>query len=117
MNVGRICTKETITVGPSDPVSHAAHLMRENHVGAIVVQIDGRPVGIVTDRDITLRGGGRREILADIPVRDVMTRNVVTATPDEDVHDVLERMREHGVRRVPVLNEGGLLAGMVTLDD
>ena len=61
--------------------------------------------------------GGRREIMADVPVKAVMTRPVVTAAPEEDIHVALERMREHGVRRLPILNEAGLLAGMVTLDD
>lgn len=117
MHVGRICTKETIAVEPGDPISRVAHQMRENHVGAVVVQEGGRPVGIVTDRDITLRCGGRRQIVADIPVREVMTKSVVTAAPTDDVLDVLDRMRENGVRRMPVTNEAGLLAGMVTLDD
>ena len=117
MHVGRICTKETIAVGPDDPISLVAQQMRENHVGAVVVHEGGRPVGIVTDRDITLRGGGLREVLADIKVHEIMTKNVVCASPKEDVLDVLERMREHGIRRIPVLNEAGLLAGMVTLDD
>lgn len=117
MDVGKICTKETIAVGPEDPISLVAQQMRENHCGAVVVHEGGRPVGIVTDRDITLRAGGLRTILADIPVREVMTKNVVTAAPDDDILEVLALMREHGVRRVPVLNEAGLLAGMVTLDD
>ena len=117
MHVGKICTKETIAVEADDPISRVAQQMRENHVGAVVVHEDGRPVGIVTDRDVTLRCGGRREILADIPAREVMSTNVVSARPEEDVLTVLDRMREHGVRRVPVVNEAGLLAGMVTLDD
>ena len=117
MHVGKICTKETIAVEANDPVSLVAQHMRENHVGAVVVHENGRPVGIVTDRDITLRGGGRREILADIPVHEVMSRNVITASPDDDILEVLEAMREHGVRRVPVVNDAGLLAGIVSLDD
>ena len=117
MHVGRICSKETIAVGPDDPISLVAQHMRENHVGAVVVHENGRPIGIVTDRDITLRGGGLREVLADIKVCEIMSRNVITAAPTDDVLDVLERMRENGVRRIPVLNEAGLLAGMVTLDD
>ena len=117
MDVGKICSKETIAVGPNDPISRVAQQMRDNHCGAVLVHEDGRPVGIVTDRDITLRAGGRREIMADIPVREVMTKNVVTVAPDDDILDVLALMREHGVRRMPVVNDAGLLAGMVTLDD
>lgn len=117
MKVDRICTKETIAVERSARVSHVAQLMRENNVGAVVVQEDGAPIGIVTDRDIVVRGGGRREALADISVRDVMSANVMTAHPEEDVLTVLDRMRERGVRRVPVVNDAGLLAGILTLDD
>lgn len=117
VKVDRICTKETIAVERSARVSHVAQLMRENNVGAVVVQEDGAPIGIVTDRDIVVRGGGRREALADIPVRDVMSANVMTAHPEEDVLVVLDRMRERGVRRVPVVNDAGLLAGILTLDD
>jgi CBS domain-containing protein len=117
MRVGKCCTKETISVGIGDTISRVAQQMRENNVGAVLVERDGRPIGIVTDRDIALRCGGRREALADIPVHEVMSRQVFTANEDEDVLEVLEKMREHGVRRVPVVNDGGLLAGMITLDD
>ena len=117
MDVGKICWKETIAVGPRDPISRVVQAMRENHVGAVVVHEDGRPVGIVTDRDIILRGAARREVLADVPVHEVMTKNVVTASPDDDILEVLGLMREHGIRRVPVVNDAGLLAGIVSLDD
>src|SRR5688500_11879164 len=91
--------------------------MRENHVGAVMVHDEGRPLGIVTDRDVTLRCGARRESLADIRVSEVMSPNVITAHPNEDVLEVLDRMREHGVRRIPVVDDSGMLAGIITLDD
>ncbi len=117
MDVGRICTKEVIAVEPGDTIARVTQLLRENHVGCVVVHEGGRPVGIVTDRDVAVRCGARREPIADIKVSEVMTKSPHTALMDEDVLDVLERMRQAGVRRIPVLNEAGLLAGILTLDD
>ena len=117
MRVGKICTKETITVGPEENVARAASAMRENHVGAVVVERDGRPLGIVTDRDIALRCGGRLESISDMKASEIMTPSPLTALETEDVLEVLDRMRERGVRRMPVVNDGGYLAGMLTLDD
>ena len=117
MRIGRICSKEVMGVGPEDTLSRVTHLMRENHVGVVIVQEDGRPVGIVTDRDIAIRTGGLRSAVADIPVSEVMSTQVMTVSADDDVCVALERMREFGVRRLPVINEGGYLAGVVSLDD
>lgn len=118
MKVGRICTKGVIAVEAGDTISRVTQLLRENHVGCVVVHDGaGRPIGIVTDRDVAIRCGGRREALADIKVADVMSRDPLTAQMDEDVLDVLDRMRQHGVRRIPVLNDAGLLSGILSLDD
>jgi len=117
VRVGKICTKETISVGPDETVAQAASLMRENHVGAVLVERDGRPLGIVTDRDIALRCGGRLEAISSMKASEIMTPSPLTATEDEDLLEVLDRMRERGVRRMPVVNDAGLLAGMLTLDD
>ena len=117
MRIGRICSKEVMGVGPDDTLSRVANLMRDNHVGCVIVQEDGRPVGIVTDRDIAIRTSGLRSAIADIPVSEIMTTQVMTVGPDDDVCLALERMREVGVRRLPVVNDGGFLAGVITLDD
>lgn len=117
MKVGRICTKEVIAVEPGDTIARVSQLLRENHVGCVVVHENGRPIGIVTDRDVAVRCGGRLESIANQKVADVMSPDPLTASPDEDVLDVLERMRQGGVRRIPVVNDAGLLAGMLTLDD
>ncbi len=117
MRIGRICSKEVMGVGLEDTVSRVTYLMRENHVGVVIVQEDGRPVGIVTDRDIAIRCGGLRTNVSDIPVREVMSTRVMTVNADDDVCLALDRMREFGVRRLPVVNDAGLLAGVVSLDD
>jgi CBS domain-containing protein len=96
--------------------------MREEHVGALVVveqrEHGRRPVGILTDRDIVVGVFAKDEShVGTLDVGDVMTPEPVTATSDEDVGDVLRRMRSFGVRRVPVVDASGMLEGIVTLDD
>ena len=100
----------------------AANRMREEHVGALVVVAvrDGVrvPVGMLTDRDIVV--GAVAEAaphLHALTVGDVMSTDLVTATADEDIFDVIRRMRSFGVRRVPVTNERGGLEGVVSIDD
>jgi CBS domain-containing protein len=90
--------------------------MLRSHVGAVVVVQAGRPVGIVTDRDLALRvvAAGRS---GDTPVRDVMSENLVTVRFDAQLDDVALRMREQGVRRVPIVDAAGALVGLVSLDD
>ena len=96
--------------------------MRDRHVGALVVVEDEKtsckPVGMLTDRDVVV-GVLARDVshLPTLDVGDVMTRDLVTATADEDVAQLLRRMRNFGVRRVPVVDERGALEGIVTLDD
>ena len=96
--------------------------MRERHVGDLVVveEVDGEnePVGVVTDRDLVL------EVFAQdinsaksLRISDVMTCELVTAHQGEDASSVLQKMRTHGVRRVPVVNDQGLLEGIITYDD
>jgi CBS domain-containing protein len=95
--------------------------MRTHHVGDVVVVTNtarGRvPVGIVTDRDLAI------EILAEnidpnrLTVGDVMTPDLVTAPEDQTVFDTIQQMQHHGIRRLPIVDRQGCLAGIVTVDD
>jgi CBS domain-containing protein len=95
--------------------------MREFHVGDLVVvePADGgaRPVGIVTDRDLVVEVLAQDVPVDEITIDDVMSTNVATAREDDDVLDTLSRMRELGVRRMPVVDARGMLAGIITVDD
>lgn len=120
MSVGTLCNREVAVTGAGTSAAEAARLMRRRHVGDLVILSDDeirRPVGLVTDRDLVV------EILAEgvdpesITVADVMTRTLQTIDEDADFWDALHRMRQHGVRRLPVVNAGGGLEGILTLDD
>lgn len=108
-------THTVITAERECSVQAVAVLMRERNVGSVVL-VDGvRPVGFITDRDIALA------VVADgrdpgAPAGAQASTPVITAVPDMDVEEAAERMIRHGVRRLVVV-EGGLLAGVVTLDD
>jgi CBS domain-containing protein len=97
--------------------------MRDEHVGdLVVIEEDNQgklvPIGILTDRDIVV-GVLARDLdhLRTLDVGDVVTRDIVTAKESEDLSDVLDRMGENGIRRMPVVDATGELVGIFTLDD
>jgi CBS-domain-containing membrane protein len=121
VNTGSICTRDVVTCRPDTPALDAARLIRNHHVGDLVVvmESDGRrtPVGIVTDRDIIVSVVAKEVDPASLFVSEIMSSPAVTAFEWEDVWQVLRRMRLHGVRRMPVLSDADDLIGIVTFDD
>ena len=119
MTVGRMCTGSVATVRAETSVVDAAKRMRDwKAAGLVVTDQSQRPIGIVTDRDIVIRGIARDpERLATLPVSEVMSGDVATARADETLEVVLRRMRGLGVRRLPMVDAQGVLQGIVTLDD
>ena len=112
--------RDVMTPGPigvdyHQPVGEAARAMRDWGVGAILVVSDGSLYGLVTDRDLVIRAvaEGRR---ADEPVGPLSSGNLIGVDADADVHEAMRLMRQHGVRRLPVL-EDGQVAGIVSLGD
>jgi CBS domain-containing protein len=122
VNVGAVCTREVVTARGGDTVLEIAKLMRTHHVGAIViVQTSDEasvPTGILTDRDIVVEGVVQaHDRLAELVADDLVTRELVTVREHDTVDDALVRMRAHGVRRVPVIDDNGRLVGILALDD
>jgi uncharacterized protein (DUF2267 family)/predicted transcriptional regulator len=115
MSLARYCHERCIALSTRDSAYTAAHAMRANHVGAIVVYERGRAVGIVTDRDLALRVVAER-VDPDVPLEHVMTEAPATLDVEDDLRDALWLMRDLRVRRVPVV-DGDRLVGMVTIDD
>jgi CBS domain-containing protein len=122
MNIGQLCNRHVVHIGRNERVLEAARLMRQEHVGDLVV-VEERggqrvPVGILTDRDIVV-GLVARDVdhIAQLDVGDLLTRDVVTATERDELTDVLARMQQQGIRRMPVVDASGGLVGILTLDD
>jgi len=121
MEVGKLCTIDTVCCTRDETVQGAAYLMRKHHVGDIVVvdEPDGErsPVGIVTDRDIVVSVIALGLDPLGLQVGDIMSDDLLVAGEREDVGSLIERMRLRGIRRVPVVSEDGRLAGIVSADD
>lgn len=123
MNIGDICKRKVITIGEHDELTRAAELMREHHIGYLVVVKpnigDGTsaPVGVVTDRDIVVAVIARGTDPRSLRVGDVMARQPVVAEQDKPVSVALKDMRRIGVRRLPVVDHEGALVGILSVDD
>ena len=102
-------------ITPEKSIRERARQMRVEHVGSlVVVDQDGKPIGMLTDRDITIEGVARGVDVDQTTVRDLMTAPVVTATESEGMVTALARMREFGIRRLPIIDSEGKLVGVVT---
>ena len=116
MKVSEVMTRNVETVTPDQPVSDAAGFMLSADTGSIPVLENDRLVGMITDRDIAVRGvaNGRGP---DTTVRELMTSDIVSVRDSDDVSDAAARMSEAQVRRVPVIDSDDRLCGIVSLGD
>jgi len=123
MNALELCQRKVVTVRRHEEVGAAARMMRERHVGClVVVEAAGamggeRPVGLLTDRDIVTHVVVREADPRKVRVEDVMSRQPLTVATTASIEDALQRMRDGRVRRLPVVDERGRLAGILALDD
>jgi CBS domain-containing protein len=115
MNIRDIMTQNPRTVSPQDSIQAAARIMRDEDTGVVPIVDNGRPIGVVTDRDIVVRAVADGPQL-DRPVRDIASRGLVSVSPDMSTREAAELMAEHQVRRLPVV-EGDRLVGIVSLGD
>lgn len=111
-----VMTAGVVAVRPDASLVEAAQLMRTQNIGDVVVAEGQDVIGVLTDRDITVRGVADGADPMTVSVQTVCTRNPVTVTPDDRVATAVELMREHAVRRLPVV-ENGLPVGIVSLGD
>ena len=117
MKVKDMMHKGAEFVAPNAKLQVIAKKMRDHDIGAIPVCEDGRPIGMVTDRDIAIRGLADGKDISALEARDVMTRDVIFCRETEDAEDALRIMENNKVRRLPVLDDAEKLVGMVSLGD
>jgi CBS domain-containing protein len=121
MLLREFCTTDVAFCSRDTTVLEAAQLMRQKHIGDLVVVDDPKdectPVGLITDRDIVVKVIGNELSASQTTVGQIMRIPLVTASEAEDSSIAIARMRHHGVRRLPITGKHGRLCGIVTLDD
>ena len=116
MKVSEVMTRDVQTVSPDQPVQEAASFMLTADAGSIPVTDGDRLIGMITDRDIAVRGIAKG-YGPDTPVRELMTDDLVIVRIDDNVEDVASKMSEAQVRRLPVIDQDDRLCGIVSLGD
>jgi len=121
MPVGEFCNREVIIINREESVLEAAKLMREYHVGDVVVVEqrgnDRVPVGILTDRDIVVELVAREVDATTVSVGDAMSGELLAVKEDEQLTELIQQMKGKAVRRAPDVDSKGALLGIVTMDD
>ena len=117
MKIRDIMTPEPRTCTPETTLAAAAGLMWDTECGILPVVEHGALVGVVTDRDICIALATRPARAAAMKVRDIAGRTVWICGPDEDAHAALAVMEKHRVRRLPVVDAGGTVVGMISMND
>jgi CBS domain-containing protein len=116
MKVSEVMTRDVQTVRPDQTAREAANFMLNADAGSIPVTEGDRLIGMITDRDIAVRGVAKGNG-PDTPVREIMTNDIICARASDDVEDVASKMSKAQVRRLPVIDEQEKLCGIVSLGD
>jgi CBS domain-containing protein len=115
-SIQEVMTRDPKSVEADDPLTRAAELMKQSDAGAVIVTENGEMCGLVTDRDIVVRAIAEHRDPDTTKVRDIQTTNVESVSPDSSVEDAIRIVREHNVRRIPVLKDGKAV-GIVSIGD
>ena len=121
MTAGEYCNREVVIVEPEVSITEVASMMREYHVGTLVV-VDregstARPIGVITDRDLVIEVIAQEVPLDAVVVKDVMNKDLVYVTEQETLLNTIALMHSRGVRRIVVLDDNGNLQGIISADD
>ncbi|SEH15436.1 CBS domain-containing protein [Natronorubrum sediminis] len=117
MPIDNLARSDVVTATPDTSIQELATTMDDESVGSVVIADGDEPVGIVTDRDLTLRVIGEGQSPDDVTAEDVMSTELCTVEHDAGFYQATELMSEHGVRRLPVTDGNGQLNGIITTDD
>ncbi len=121
MTLKSICNREVVIAQKNDTLVEVAKLMREYQVGSIVIVEERNglryPVGIVTDRDLVIELIAKEVDINSVTLGDVMYRDIILGKENDDINETIKIMRQRGIRRLPVVDDRGVLVGIVTMDD
>jgi len=117
MTIHDIARTDVVTASREQSAGNLATVMTEEDVGSVVIEEEDRPVGIVTDRDLMVKVLEPRADPTTVTAGEIMTEDPTTVSIDDGVFEVTEAMAEASVRRMPVVDGEGSVAGIVTLDD
>jgi CBS domain-containing protein len=120
MSIRKICTCEVVKAVKSMPAKEAAKIMKKNNIGAIVVvenETNSKVVGILTDRDIVVKVFAENIDAKNICVGDVMSNDLLVLKQHQGINEAIEMMCAKGVRRAPIVDDGGKLCGIAVVDD
>jgi len=118
MKVKELMTTDVKRCSPETNLAAAAKIMWEGDCGAVpVIDERDRVIGVITDRDICIAAATRPRREGEIPVKEVISKPPYTCAPGDDARSALETMKRHRVRRLPVVEHGGRLAGIVSIHD
>ncbi|WP_054847525.1 CBS domain-containing protein [Methanoculleus chikugoensis] len=121
MGIVKCCREQVVAVSPDTPAVEVARIMGgEKNVGSVVVVTgDNRPTGIVTDRDLAIRVTAQERNPGEVRVSDILTRGGVITFRDSmgGIYEAIQKMTAEGIRRMPIVDDGGKLIGIITMDD
>ncbi|BBL67283.1 CBS domain-containing protein [Methanoculleus chikugoensis] len=118
MGIVKCCREQVVAVSPDTPAVEVARIMGEKNVGSVVVVTgDNRPTGIVTDRDLAIRVTAQERNPGEVRVSDILTRGVITFRDSMGIYEAIQKMTAEGIRRMPIVDDGGKLIGIITMDD
>lgn len=121
MPISDICNTKVVTVEKDESILQVARLMRERHVGCVVVTRRAKekeiPTGIITDRDLVLEVMSAEADPNQVSAGDIVVHSPIVVEENDGIRETLHRMRSNGIRRVPVVDGDGFLAGIISADD
>lgn len=117
MSIANFCSKEIIMIPKDASIQETAQRMKENNVGAVVVVENGKPLGVITDRDVVVEVVANGVGLDEVSAKDILAKDVLILKKEQGVHEAIKAMKDKHVRRAPVVDYAGKICGMVSMDD
>lgn len=117
IHVSDFMVNNPVTISPITPLILAAQLMKEKRIGSVIIEKNMTPYGIITERDIVWRVVANEMDIYSLKASDICSKPVITIIEDSHIEDAIELMKEYAIRRLVVVNNDGIISGILTSDD